>query len=113
MGLGSSGSVVPLFLPANQSGGTDNGHFIRYYSLFYDYQKRPVSYFKLGPMGNKGQVFVLDSERCPLRSFDLAQKMATFMDIVLKVVDIPMVRFELKFSGLETWEKSFLKIILI
>ena len=109
--LGSSGSVVPLFLEQIRRGGpvtVTHPQVIRYFMTIPEAAQLVI---QAGSMANGGDVFVLDMGR-PVRIDDLARRMINLMGLSVRDANAPDGDIEIVYTGLRSAEKLFEELLI-
>ena len=109
--LGSSGSVVPLFLQQIRDGGpvtVTHPEVTRYFMTISEAAQLVV---QAGAMGRNGEVFVLDMGE-PVLIRDLAAKMINLAGLHVRNAEYPAGDIEIAFSGLRPGEKLYEELLI-
>jgi FlaA1/EpsC-like NDP-sugar epimerase len=109
--LGSSGSVIPLFMEQIKSGGpvtVTHGEMQRYFMTISEAVQLVI---QAGSMGIGGDVFVLDMGK-PVSILALAKKMIRLSGLEVKSQDNPNGDIEIIFSGLRPGEKLYEELLI-
>ena len=109
--LGSSGSVIPLFVEQIKSGGpvtvTDKD-VLRYFMTISEAVELVI---QAGAMGKGGDVFVLDMG-LPMKINELAEKMIRLSGLEVKDEKNPNGDIEIFYTGLRAGEKLYEELII-
>lgn len=109
--LGSSGSVIPLFVEQIKSGGpvtvTDKD-VLRYFMTISEAVQLVI---QAGAMGKGGDVFVLDMG-LPMKINELAEKMIRLSGLEVKDEKNPNGDIEILYTGLRAGEKLYEELII-
>jgi FlaA1/EpsC-like NDP-sugar epimerase len=109
--LGSSGSVIPLFMEQIKNGGpvtVTHGEMQRYFMTVSEAVQLVI---QSGSMGKGGDVFVLDMGK-PVSILDLAKKMIRLSGLKVKDQVNPNGDIEITFSGLRPGEKLYEELLI-
>jgi FlaA1/EpsC-like NDP-sugar epimerase len=109
--LGSSGSVVPLFIEQIRAGGPvtlTHPDIIRYFMTIPEAAQLVI---QAGAMGDKGEVFVLDMGE-PIKIYDLAKRMVNLSGLTLKDDFHQDGDVEIKTTGLRPGEKLYEELLI-
>ncbi len=109
--LGSSGSVVPLFLEQIESGGpvtVTHADATRYFMTIPEAAQLVV---QAGSMAEGGDVFLLDMG-APVRILDLARRMIRLKGFTVRDAENPHGDIEIQISGLQAGEKVHEQLLI-
>lgn len=109
--LGSSGSVVPLFIKQIAEGGpvtVTHPEVIRYFMTIPEASQLVI---QAGAMAKGGDVFVLDMGE-PVKITDLAHSMIRLHGLTIKDKNHPEGDIEIQYSGLRPGEKLFEELLI-
>ncbi|NNM53032.1 MAG: polysaccharide biosynthesis protein [Pseudomonadales bacterium] len=109
--LGSSGSVVPLFMEQIRRGGAvtvTHPEVIRYFMTIREAAQLVV---QAGSMALGGDVFLLDMGPA-VRIADLARKMIHLAGLHVREIDYPEGDIEIKYIGLRPGEKLYEELLI-
>ncbi len=109
--LGSSGSVVPIFLEQIQKGGPvtiTHPDVIRYFMTIPEAAQLVI---QAGAIGEGGDVMVLDMGS-PVKIIDLAKKMIHLSGLSYRDEKHPNGDVEIKFTGLRPGEKLYEELLI-
>ena len=109
--LGSSGSVVPLFMQQIRDGGpvtVTHAEVTRYFMTITEAAQLVV---QAGAMGQHGEVFVLDMGE-PVLIRDLATKMISLAGLHLRTAENPNGDIEIAYTGLRPGEKLYEELLI-
>ena len=109
--LGSSGSVVPLFISQINSGGPislTDPEITRYFMTIPEAAQLVI---QSSSMATGGDVFVLDMGE-PVRIYDLAIKMIYLSGLMLRDELNPQGDIEIKVTGLRPGEKLYEELLI-
>jgi FlaA1/EpsC-like NDP-sugar epimerase len=110
-GLGSSGSVVPLFRELFATGGpvtVPDPEIIRYFMTIPEAAELVI---QAGAMGQGGDVFVLDMGE-PVSILDLARRMIHLSGFTVRDESTPDGDIEIQFTGLRPGEKLYEELLI-
>ncbi len=109
--LGSSGSVVPLFLEQIESGGpvtVTNPDVTRFFMTIPEAAQLVL---QAGAMATGGDVFLLDMGE-PVRIVDLARRMIRLKGYTIRDAEHPEGDIEIRFTGLQPGEKLHEELLI-
>ncbi len=109
--LGSSGSVVPLFMEQIRQGGpvtVTHPEVIRYFMTIREAAQLVI---QAGSMALGGDVFLLDMGPA-VRIADLARKMIHLAGLHVREIDYPEGDIDIKFIGLRPGEKLYEELLI-
>jgi FlaA1/EpsC-like NDP-sugar epimerase len=109
--LGSSGSVVPLFIEQINAGGpvtVTHPEVVRYFMTIPEAAQLVL---QAGSMGVGGEVFVLDMGK-PVRIMELAERMVALLGRTVRNEQNPTGDIEIAITGLRPGEKLYEELVL-
>jgi FlaA1/EpsC-like NDP-sugar epimerase len=109
--LGSSGSVVPLFIEQINAGGpvtVTHPEVVRYFMTIPEAAQLVL---QAGSMGEGGEVFVLDMGK-PVRIMELAERMVALLGRKVRNEQNPEGDIEIVITGLRPGEKLYEELVL-
>ncbi len=109
--LGSSGSVVPLFMEQIRSGGpvtVTHPEVIRYFMTIPEAAQLVI---QAGALASGGEIFLLDMG-VPVRIADLARKMIHLSGLRVRDTSAPEGDIEIHYTGLRPGEKLFEELLI-
>lgn len=109
--LGSSGSVVPLFMQQIRTGGpvtVTHPEVTRYFMTISEAAQLVV---QAGTMGRRGEVFVLDMGE-PVLIRDLAARMIQLAGYQVRSKESPKGDIEIAYTGLRAGEKLYEELLI-
>jgi FlaA1/EpsC-like NDP-sugar epimerase len=109
--LGSSGSVIPLFLEQINSGGPVTVTHPDVTRYFMTLREAAQLVLQAGSMGRGGDIFVLNMGQ-PIRIMDIATRMIQLMGYVPRGKDNPRGDIEIRITGMRAGEKLHEELLL-
>jgi FlaA1/EpsC-like NDP-sugar epimerase len=109
--LGSSGSVIPLFLEQINSGGPVTVTHPDVTRYFMTLREAAQLVLQAGSMGRGGDIFVLNMGQ-PIRIMDIATRMIQLMGYVPRDKDHPRGDIEIRITGMRAGEKLHEELLL-
>ncbi len=109
--LGSSGSVVPLFLEQIESGGPVTVTHPEVTRFFMTIPEAAQLVLQAGAMATGGDVFLLDMGE-PVRIVDLARRMIRLKGYTIRDAANPEGDIEIQFTGLQPGEKLHEELLI-
>lgn len=109
--LGSSGSVVPLFMEQIRQGGPITLTHQDINRFFMTIPEAAQLVIQAGAMALGGDVFLLDMGQ-PVRIFDLAKRMVELHGLSLKDAEHPNGDIEVHITGLRPGEKLYEELLI-
>jgi FlaA1/EpsC-like NDP-sugar epimerase len=109
--LGSSGSVVPLFLEQIEGGGPVTVTHPEVTRYFMSIPEAAQLVLQAASMAEGGDVFLLDMGK-PVKILDLAKKMIRLKGYTLRDEESPDGDIEIRFTGLKPGEKLYEELLV-
>jgi len=109
--LGSSGSVVPMFLEQIKCGGPITLTHVDITRYFMTIPEAAQLVIQAGAMGEGGDVFVLDMGE-PVKIIDLARKLVELSGLTVRDMLNPNGDIEIKVTGLRPGEKLYEELLI-
>jgi FlaA1/EpsC-like NDP-sugar epimerase len=109
--LGSSGSVVPLFLEQIKKGGPVTVRHKEITRYFMTITEAAQLVLQASSLASGGEVFVLDMGE-PIKIFDLAKTLIELSGNYIRTEETSAEGIEIKFTGLSSGEKLYEELLI-